>query len=121
MRDTVSWTGREETEKLRGSSGSGDHNVPQARDAASALDRGPGGGLERSTWGLGRAIEEHFSDTEVVGVDRRGHTCTGSAQGVITSAVNHDFTEGGDLPTAVARKVTVGRSVKQWQLLWISP
>jgi hypothetical protein len=71
--------------------------------------------------GVGNAIAERFEDTQVVGVDRRGHTYTGSKQGVIISAVKHDFTERGkvDLLTTLEKKV--GRAVGTWLMLWMSP
>ena len=71
--------------------------------------------------GVGNAIAQQFPDTQVVGVDRRGHTYTGQKQGVITSAVDHDFTAAGktDLITTIAKKV--GRSARKWMMLWVSP
>jgi len=71
--------------------------------------------------GVGNAISKAFPEVEVVGVDRRGFTNTGAARGVITSAVEHDFSVKGkqDVLLAIAKKV--GKHPKRWLMAWISP
>jgi hypothetical protein len=90
------------------------HTQQLEEDTHLVVDMGEG-------WrGVGNAITRGFPDTRVVGVDRRGHTYTGSKQGVIISAVNHDFTVAGkDLLTALEKKV--GRAIRGWLMLWLSP
>jgi hypothetical protein len=86
-----------------------------SRKAQMIVDFGEG-------WrGVGWGIAEAFPEIEVVGVDRRGFTNTGSKGGTIISAVHHEFQEEGtaDLVTTVARKV--GRSAAQWLMAFLCP
>lgn len=71
--------------------------------------------------GVGWAIKDSFETIEVVGVDRRGFTYTGAAQGAIISAVNQDFTAKSQtgLLNTVAKKV--GTPVTRWLMAWLSP
>jgi hypothetical protein len=75
-------------------------------------------------WGsIGRAVHETHPDIQVVGLDRRGFTYTGMKHGVITAAVNHDYSiPQDDLRESRRRTLErkVGRSVKKWLLAWIS-
>jgi hypothetical protein len=76
-------------------------------------------------WGsVGRAIREMDPEVEVVGLDRRGLTYTGTKHGVITSAVNHDFSRPVETVKESIRRTLerkVGRSAKQWVIAWMSP
>ena len=80
------------------------------------VDMGEGWGSVR------RAMQEWEGETgkvEVIGVDRRGHTQTGAKHGIITAAVNLDFTQQNSLLEAVATKG--GAAMSRWLMVWLSP
>jgi hypothetical protein len=76
-------------------------------------------------WGsVGRAIRSADAEAEVVGLDRRGHTYTGTVHGTITSAVKHDFSRPLETMKESTRRTVerkVGKSTASWVMAWMSP
>jgi hypothetical protein len=73
-------------------------------------------------WGsIGRALKEMQEGIRTVGVDRRGHTQTGTQHGMIISEVHHDLADqiSTDTITAISKKT--GISPSRWDLIWLSP
>ena len=103
-----------ETLRMRAEATFKQHQKEQTR--WYTVDMGEGWGSVR------RAMQEwkgQDGKVEVIGVDRRGATNTGTKHGVITAAVQLDFAEHGDIMRRIEAKG--GAAMSKWLLMWLSP